>query len=507
MRHVREILRQKLELGHKHRQIAKALHISAGSVGETVSRANQLGLDWAAVGKLDDTELEARLYGAKGRNCAERPVADMAHLHAELHRPGVTLQLLHLEYLEEHPDGYRYTTFCEQYREWCRRRAATMRQHHAAGDKMFVDYSGKKPHLIDRVTGEFIEVELYVAVLGASNYTYAEATMTQQIVDWTASNTRALEYFGGVPNAIVPDQLKSAVTTACRYEPGIQRTFDEYAEHYGTTIFPARPVKPRDKAKAEVAVQVIQRWILARLRNEVFYSLGDLNRRIRELLEDANGMKMQVYRCSRRELFERVERDVLRPLPEKPFEYADWKKVTLNVDYHASFEEHYYSAPYTLIGEELWLRATATTIEIFHARRRTAAHARSHEKHKHSTIGEHMPLAHRKHAEWTPGRILHWAQTVGPNTAQLAEAILKERRHPEQGYRSCLGIFRLSKKYGEERVEAACLRAFLAGARSYRHVESILRHGLDRAPALDTGERSQSVGIKHDNIRGRDYYH
>jgi transposase len=261
------------------------------------------------------------------------------------------------------------------------------------------------------------------------------------------------------------------------------------------------------KAKVEVAVQVVQRWILARLRNEVFYSLGDLNRRIRELLEELNGMKMQVYRCSRRELFERVEHTALRPLPEKPFEYADWKKVTLNVDYHASFEDHYYSAPYTLIGEELWLRATATIIEIFHARRRVATHSRSHVKYQHSTLDDHMPLAHRKHAEWTPGRILHWAQTVGPNTAQLTEAILKERRHPEQGYRSCLGIFRLAKKYDSERVEAACLRAFLAGARSYRHVESILRHGLDRAPALDTGERSQGVGIKHNNIRGRDYYH
>ncbi len=507
MRNLREILRLKLQLGYKHRDIAKALGISASSVAVAASRARTLGLDWTAISTFDDVELETRMYGPKCHSGAERPLPDLARIHSELSRAGVTLQVLHLEYLEQHPDGYRYTVFCELYREWRKKRAVTMRQHHVAGDKMFADYSGKKPRLVEPTTGEVIEVELYVAVLGASSFTYAEVSLTQRVADWVKSNARALEYFGGVPNAVVPDQLKSAVTTACRYEPGIQKTFDEFAEHYDTVILPARPLKPRDKAKAEVAVQVAQRWILARMRNEVFHSIGEMNVRVRELLDDLNNRRMRVYGCSRRDLFERIERTALHPLPESRFEYADWKRVTLNVDYHVCFDDHYYSAPFTLAGEELWLRATVSAIEIFHQRKRVATHPRSHVKYRHSTNPDHMPLAHRNHAEWTPERIRHWAQSVGPNTLQLADAILKERRHPEQGYRSCLGLFRLAKKFGSERLDAACLRAFAARARSYRHVESILRNGLEHAPVLDPEKPSNGVGINHENIRGADYYH
>jgi transposase len=507
MQKLREILRHKLQLERSHRATAKALGISSAKVAGAASRAKHCQLDWAAVCGLDDVELETRMYGPRGGRRDGRPLPDPVHIHTELHRPGVTLQLLHLEYLESSPDGYRYTKYCELYRDWCKRRAATMRQTHVAGDKMFVDYSGKKPHIVDAATGEQLEVELFVAVLGASNYTYAEATLTQQLADWIGSNTRALSFFWGVPKAIVPDQLKSAVTKACRYDPAIQKTFDEFAEHYGTTILPARPYKPRDKAKVEVAVQVAQRWILARLRKQTFFSLAELNERIRELLDELNGRTMRVYGASRRELFERVERAALGPLPTDVFEYADWKRVALNVDYHAVFEDHYYSAPYTLLHEELWLRATAKTIEIFHVGKRVATHARSWVRFGHTTVTAHMPLAHQKHAEWTPGRIMRWAETVGQNTTQLARAILDERCHPEHGYRSCLGIYRLAKKYGNDRVEAACARAFLAGARSYRHVESILRHGLDRAAALDIGPHGPGLGLTHENLRGREYYH
>jgi transposase len=507
MRNLREILRHKLELGHKHRDIGRALSISAGTVGETVVRAKFLGLDWATICTLDDVELETRMYEPQAGHHSARPPPDLPYIHLELRRAGVTLQVLHVEYLEKNPNGFRYTAFCDLYRKWRKKRAATMRQQHKAGDKTFLDYSGKKPHLVDPVTGEHIPVELYVAALGASSFTFAEATRTQQVEDWLGSNVRALAFFGGVTSALVPDQLKSAVTHACRYEPGIQKTFDEFAEHYGTVIMPARPAKPRDKAKVEVAVQVVQRWILARIRNEVFFTLAELNARIRELLDDLNNRKMRIYGCSRLELFERLDKPALRPLPGKAYEYSEWLKVKLNVDYHVAFEDHYYSAPSTLLREELWLRATVTTIEIFHISKREATHARSHVKFGHTTIAAHMPIAHQKHAEWTPGRILHWAATVGPNTALLAQAILNEKPHPEQGYRSCLGIYRLAKKYGNERVDAACSRAFLAGARSYRHVESILRHGLDRAPALDIGSRGTGLGIAHENIRGPDYYH
>lgn len=505
MRDLREILRQKLLLGRSHRQAAAAVRISPGSVASAATRAKVLGLDWDAVEKLDDEELETRMYGPRGGKRDGRPEPELARVHVELRRPGVTLQLLHLEYLEEHPDGYRYTAFCERYRQWLGKQRLSMRQVHIAGDKMFVDYSGNKPHIVDPQTGDLVEVELFVAALGASSCTYAEATHTQQLPDWIASNTRALAFFGGVPNAVIPDQLKSAVTLSCKYEPGVQKTFDEWARHYATTILPARPRKPRDKAKVEVAVQVAQRWILARLRNQTFFSLAELNTRIAELCAELNSRRMRTYNASRRELFERLDRPALRPLPDQPYEYAEWKKVLLNIDYHADFDGHYYSAPHGLRGQELWLRATATTVEIFRLGQRMAAHARSRVRGRHTTVTAHMPLAHQQHVEWTPERILGWAQTVGVNTRLFAERLLTERRHPEHGYRSCLGVYRLAKKYGADRVEAACARALAVGARSYRHVASILQHGLDRAPVLDVEPRGTSV--VHENVRGRDYYH
>lgn len=507
MRALREILRQKLHFGRSHREAARAAGVGAGSVASAMTRARALGLDWEAVEKLDDEQLETRMYGPRGGKRDGRPEPDLAHIHVELRRTGVTLSLLHLEYLEQHPEGYRYSAFCERYSVWLERQRLSMRQTHLAGDKAFVDYSGKKPHIVDALTGEFIEVELFVAVLGASSYTFAEATYTQQLSDWIASNSRAVAFFGGVPAAFVPDQLKSAVTVACKYDPGVQRTFDEWARHYSTTILPARPRKPRDKAKVEVAVQVAQRWILARLRNQTFFSLAELNARIAELLVDLNNRRMRTYNASRRELFERLDRTALRPLPCEPFEYAEWKRVSLNIDYHVEFEGHYYSAPHGLRAEgvELWLRATASAVEIFRPGKSVAVHARSRAMGRHTTVAEHMPSIHRLHAEWTAERILGWAATVGVNTKLFAERLLTERSHPEHGFRSCLGVFRLSQRYGTERVEAACARALAVGARSYRHVASILQHGLDRAPALDVEPRGPSV--THENVRGPDYYH
>jgi transposase len=483
-----------------------AVGVSMGTGSGVFVRATALGLDWETVAALDEEALERRLYGPKGSKRDTRPLPDPAALHLELRRAGVTLQLLHLEYLERHPDGYHYTKFCEVYREWVTQRAPTMRQVHVAGDKMFVDYSGKRPHYVEPATGEVIEVELFVAVLGASSYTYAEATRTQTVADFTASNARALTYFGGVPNAIVPDQLKSAVTIASRYEAGLQRTCAELGRHYGTTILPARPRSPRDKAKVEVAVQVAQRWILARMRNERFDSLGALNARIAELCAELNRRVMRHYKASRLELFERLDKPALRALPVDPFVHAEWAQVRLNIDYHAKVGVHFYSAPFTLVHEELWARSTATTVELFHRGARVASHLRSDVPGRYTTDPRHMPAAHQKQAEWTPTRILGWASTVGPMTAKLSETLLTERRHPEHGYRSCLGLFRLAKRFGNARLEAACARALAVGARSYRHVESILKHGLDRAPALDVEPR-EAPGVSHENVRGSDYYH
>ncbi len=506
MRNVREILRQKWVMGRSHRQVALSLGVSAGAVGAAVSRASGAGLSWSQVEALTEDELEARLYGQDAAAGGSRGVPDCSYLHAERRRPGVTLALLHVEYLEKHPNGYRYTQFCEIYRRWLSRRRLTMRQVHRAGEKMFVDYAGKKPHIVEAATGRCIETELFVAVLGASNYTYARSTLTQQSCDFITSHVRTFEHLGGVPGAVVPDCLKTGVTLACRYEPAIQRTYEEMALHYGTTILPARPAAPRDKAKVEVAVQVAERWILARLRNQTFFSLAELNERIEQLLEDLNNRPMRLYKASRRELFERLDRPALRPLPATAFIHGEWKFARVNIDYHVEVDHHYYSVPYQLVHEKMEVRLTAGTVEIFHKGQRVASHARSYRRGGHTTLAEHMPRSHQKHLEWTPTRIIHWAGSIGESTRSLVEAILAERPHPEQGYRSCLGILRLAKRYGPERLDAACRRAVACRARSYRHVESILKNGLDRVAATSPSPEPAHPTGSHENIRGGDYY-
>ena len=503
----REILRQKWCLGRSHREVARSQGVSVGMVSATLSRAHAAGLaDWAAVAPLSETDLETRLYGPA--RSGSRPLPDPLWIHTERQRQGVTLELLHHEYLAQYPDGYRYTQFCEHYRRWCKKRRLSMRQVHRAGEKLFVDYAGQKPKVIDRRTGEEREVELFVAALGASSFTYAEATETQRVADFLASHSRALAYFGGVPGLIVPDQLKSGVTRACRYEPGLQRSYAEWSRHYGASVLPARPKKPRDKAKVEVAVQVAERWILARIRHETFFSLAELNARIGELLEELNDRPMRAYGQSRRERFDAIDRPALRPLPNEPFELAEWKQAKVNLDYHVEFHRGFFSVPHALVHERVEIRSTAASLEVFHRGQRVALHRRPtyFAPGGYSTIPEHMPKSHRQHLEWTPTRLIHWGESVGPKTGELIEAILEDRPHPEQGYRSCLGILRLAKQYGNERLEAACARAVLVRARSYRHVQSILKNGLDRVPPPETSPETSTPPAAHENVRGGDYY-
>jgi transposase len=511
MRKTREILRQKWSLGRSHRAVAASLGVSVGKVSTTLARAQAAGLgSWSEVEGLSEAELEGRLYRAPAGPGVERPLPDFEAVHAERRRPGVTLQLLHLEHLERHPEGYGYTQFCHHYRRWLGRQKRSMRQVHRAGEKLFVDYSGKKPQVVDAETGECREVELFVAVLGGSSFTFAEATESQRTEDFLASHVRAFAYFGGVSELVVPDQLRTAVGQPCRYEPGAQRSYEELALHYGTALLPARPRKPRDKAKVEVGVQVVQRWILARLRHETFFSLAALNRRIGELLEELNDRPMRAYGASRRELFERTERAALRPLPPSRYRYGQWKTAKVNIDYHVELEHHYYSVPFQLIGEAVDLRFNALTVEVFHRGQRVASHLRSSRRGGHTTHSPHMPRAHQQHLEWTPSRLVHWGASVGPKTAELVEAILRERTHPEQGYRSCLGILRLAKQYGNVRLEAACTRAVALRARSYRHVASMLRHGLDRQPLAapsTAGAAPRQLALSHENVRGGAYYH
>lgn len=504
---VREILRQKLVDGRSHRAIAASLSLSAGTVGGVCSRAKRLEVTWEQVSGMSDAEADARLFGARVGAVEERPTPEWPEVHAELRQKGVTLTLLHLEYLERHPDGYRFSAFCDRYAAWRDRQSPSMRQYHVAGDKMFVDYAGHKVQLVDEESGEVRDVELFVAVLGASNLTFAEATETQRVPDFVGSCWRAFEFFGGTTSAIVPDQLKSAVVKSDRYEPEIQRTFHEFAEHCGAVVMPARPRRPRDKAKVEVAVQIVERWILARMRKETFHSLGEANVRIAELLRDVNErFVMRTYKATRRELFERIERGALRPLPTEPFEVGAWKRVRVHFDYHVEVDHHFYSVSHTLIGAKLWSRLTPATVELFDGHARVAVHARSHARGRHTTRDEHMPEAHRQHAAWTPARLVSWAESnVGARAGELCAAILEHRRHPQQGYRACLGIIRLARRHERARVEAACAKALAMRAYSSRFVDNVLRHGLDRVEAA-TGATSVSVA-EHENVRGPGYYH
>ena len=505
MSKTREILRVRLALGRSVRETARATGVSHGVVSKAESRARRAGLDWAAVEALDDGALEARLYGGpKHSRGPERPTPDPVWMHAELRRVGVTLELLHLEYLREHPSGLRYTAFGEVYRRWLAGRGAVMRQFHKAGEKTFVDYSGKKPHFVDPTTGEVIDVELFVAVLGASNLTFVEATRTQTIPDFIASHVRAFDFFGGVSKITVPDQLRSAVRLPCRYEPTVARAYADLGKHYGTAIVPARPRKPRDKAKVEVAVQIAQRWVLARLRNETFFSLASLNERIAELTRELNARPMKkLGGVSRRALFERVERGALLPLPAERFVVTEWIRARVNVDYHVAVERHCYSVPYRFIHEEVEVCVTRTTVEIFHTGNRVASHARSGRQYGFTTLPEHMPEAHRKHFAGGDA-VLTWALSVGPMTAAYVARLLDANPIREQGWRSAKGIERLAKKHGDARVEAACGQALRLGARSYKSVERILKLGRESLPADDG---TAALPIEHENVRGPDYFH
>lgn len=509
MNKVREILRLRWQLKLTVREAARSVGVSSGVVSETSTRATKAGLTWNEVEGLNDQELEKRIYGrAAALVRGGRPRPDPILIHAELRRPHVTLELLHHEYLEQHPNGYGYTTFCEAYRSWLETTKVTMRQVHTAGEKCFVDYSGRRPSYVDPHTGELIDVELFVAVLGASNYTYAEATPTQKVRDFIASHVRAFAFFEGVAEMVVPDQLKSAVVRACRYEPGIQRTYAELARHYGTAIVPARPYKPRDKSKVEVGVQVVQRWVLARLRRETFFSIEALNVRIRELLIELNARPMKkLGGVTRRELFERYDRPALRPLPTEGFEYAEWKRVTVNLDYHAEVDKHLYSAPYRLVHQELWARLTTTTVEFFHPHlaERIASHPRSYVPYKHTTDPAHMPQAHRRHSVGVDA-VIAWGASVGPMTEAMVRRLIEANPVREQGWRSARGLQRVGEKYGAERTELACTRALKLGARSYKPVANILALGRENVP-LPGEEPAEPAVIVHENVRGPDYYH
>lgn len=507
MRKLREILRLHYDRALSQRAIARSCGVGASTIADYLSRAKAAKLTWPLDPSVDDVALERLFFPHEHGAVRLCPSPDYERMHLELKRKHVTKMLLWQEYREQYPDGYQYSQFCERYREWEAGLGVTMRQQHHAGEKMFVDFSGDGITIVDPRTGECQLAKLFVAVLGASNLTYVEAVLHEDLPTWIACHVRALAYFGGVPQIWVPDNLKSGVSRADYYDPDLNPTYADLSRHYGAVVIPARKRKPRDKAKVEQGVLLASRWVLAVLRHRDFTRLGELHEAVRPLCERLNNRPMQKLKRSRREVFESIERATLQPLPSAPYELCAWKKVKVNIDYHVEFDSHYYSVHYTHYTKgqrDMEVRATATTVEVLYGGRRVASHVRSFERYKHSTKPEHRPASHRQHLEWTPSRIIAWGKSIGPNTGAVLEEILRRKQHPEQGFRSCLGVIRLSDRYSAERLERASARALKYGTLNRRSIEAILKNNLD-VPHEDADAPQLALPL-HTNIRGPGYY-
>lgn len=505
MKKIRELLRLAHE-GLSQRKAATCACISRTVAQEILSKASLHKLIWPLDVTYTDEVLHDILFPKNIiKNSTDKKIPDWAEVQKELLKKGLTLKLLWTEYKEECPDGYQYSKYCEMFRQWKKSTRLSMRQNHVAGEKMFIDFSGVTVEYIDRGTGEIKRAEIFLSVLGGSSYTFAYAVPNQTIPSWIDAHIKAFDFFGGISQILIPDNLKSGVKKPCRYEPDLNPTYRDFAQHYGVAVIPARVRKPKDKSKVEVAVQVAERWILAVLRKHKFYSVFEINEAIVPLLKIMNDKVMKHIGSSRKELYEKYEKPVLKKLPNEPFEIYFWKKVNVNIDYHVEFEKHYYSVPHTLIHKEVEIRVTKDVVEIYHSDKKVIIHKRSSLLGKHTTIPEHMPSQHKKHAEWTPERMISWAESIGPCVKECFDIIINKCDHPEQGFRSCLGILRLGKSYSNKRLEDACLRAITYGHVSYKTVKNILANNLDKISLPKKEE--ESPNLHHENIRGADYYH
>lgn len=507
MRKIKEVLRLRFALGLHQDQIARSCSIGQATVHRYLEKAAAAKLSWPLPEQVDDSQLNELLFPKRPfRSQSQlRAGLDFAGLHAQLQtHKRVTLQLLWEEYRETHPDGYGYSRFCELYQRWNRNQQVVLRQNHTPGEKMFVDWAGDTVPIYNLQTGQAAPASIFVAVLGASTYTFVRATLSQNLANWIDCHVHAFAFFGGVTRLLVPDNPRTGVRRACRYEPDLNRTYQEMAEHYRIAVLPARPRKPRDKAKVENAVGIVERWILATLRHQKFFSLAELNQAIEKLLEALNHRRFRKREGTRASLFAETDRPALQPLPAEPYQMAEWKTVRANVDYHVEVDRHYYSVPYLLAGQQLEARSTSTTVEVFHQGLRVASHLRSAAAYRHTTVAAHMPKSHQAHLEWTPSRLIRWGETVGPATAEVIRTILARKPHPEMGYRACLGILRLAKTYSPRRLESASQRALQLQACSYSSLQSILKRGLDQQTTLD--QEPDKVGPQHENIRGAGYY-
>lgn len=505
MKKIREVLRLTYGLGLNQRQVSEGAGVSRATVQEIQGRAKVAKLGWPLNAEYTDKKLSELLFPKTyEKNPDKKVIPDWSYVAKELKQKGVTKQLLWVEYKEENPQGYQYTQFCAKYREWLKINRLSMRQNHIAGEKMFIDFSGLTIPYTNQRTGEIKKAEVFLAVLGGSSYTFAYAVENQTIPCWIYAHIKAFDYFKGTSLILVPDNLRSAVQKTCRYEPDLNPTYREFAKHYGVAVIPARAYKPKDKAKVEVAVQIAQRWILAKIRKFTFYSLHEINEAIKPLLEELNNKKMRSINSSRLELFEQYERKSLKSLPNEHFELYEWKKAKVNIDFHIQFANHFYSAPCEMVNKDVELRITKNTIEVYSDNKLIALHKRSSLIGKYSTLKEHMPQSHQKHIEWTPERILSWASAIGESTKKCFSIIIERCPHPEQGFRSCLGILRLGKNYSEIRLEAACTRALLSNQVGFKSIKNILKNNLDKIKISD--DQIETINLHHENVRGSDYY-
>lgn len=499
MRMIKEVLRLYYSCGLSHKKISKALGCSHGSIAEYIHRAQAAGLTWPLPDELDDAQLEQKLFPPNAKKTGSRPQPDCISMHLELKRKGVTLDRLWTEYREEYPDGYGQTQFCDIYRKFAKTTSISMRQVHKAGERAFSDFAGKTQPIVDSSTGEITQAHLFVCTLGASSFTFAKLYADETTESWCNGHAEAFQYFDGVTKIVVPDNPKPVITKACPYEPEVNASFAQMAAHFDVAVIPARVRKPKDKAKVEAAVGLATRWILAVLRHRTFFSLAEANQAVSALLEKLNDRPFTKMPGSRRSLYEQLDRPALKSLPKSSFEFANIKRASVNIDYHIEYDSHFYSVPYQLRKEVVEIRATSTTIEILFKGKRIASHARNFIDYKHTTLNEHRPKSHQEYGEWPPERITAWAGKIGPAAVQLVEVIIQQRTLPEQGYRSCMGILRLAKTFGESRLEAACSRALAIRGFSFKSVKSILSSGLDQRPLP---EHPHQLSIVHSNIRG-----
>jgi transposase len=504
MRKISEILRLRHELNRSYRDIAQSQNVGVTTIYEYLARAKAAGIKWPLPEGMSEEDLFNKLFLPAKHSNKQRPLPDWEWVYLELRKKGVTLQLLWREYRDTHPTGLSYSQFCDRYRIYTKATTPVMRQIHKGGEKTFVDYAGMTIPWIDSGTGEIHEAQIFVGTLGASQFTFVEATASQSLPDWIQSHCRMWEYFGGVSEIVVPDNLKSGVTKTHRYDPDINANYQLVGEHYGFAIVPARAARPKDKAKVENAVGCIERQILASMRHITFTSIAEINAAIKPRLSEFNQKSFQKMKTSRKALFDSLDKPVLKALPKDKYQYAEWQYAKIHIDYHFVFDEHYYSVPYKYIHHEIEVRATANTVEGYYKRKRIVSHPRSYHRYKHSTLKEHMPSSHRAHAEWSPERMKRWANKIGPHTMKFIEHLIVSRAFPEQAYRACLGVLRLGSRYGEARLEKACAIAYESGATRYRQVELILKNKLDTIPHSHT---TKSVIItSHENIRGSNYY-